>query len=93
VASPGDYDVERSVRRTALIRSVATVTVELVFVTWRVLVSVVAKCGLWGVMRNILSYASPLILFSSLFLTYLLPYLSFPLRIDPLHFQVGCRKR
>jgi len=28
-----------------------------------------------------------------LFLTYLLPYLSFPLRIDPLRFQTGCRKR
>ena len=27
------------------------------------------------------------------FLTYLLPYLSFPLRIDPLCFQAGCRKR
>jgi len=35
-----------------------------------------------------ISYASPLILFPSLFLTYL-----FPLRIDPLHFQAGCRKR
>jgi len=31
--------------------------------------------------------------FSSLFITYLLPYLSFPLRIDPLHFQAGCCKR
>ena len=27
------------------------------------------------------------------FLTYLLPYLSFPLRIDPLRLQAGCRKR
>ena len=27
------------------------------------------------------------------FLTYLLPYLSFPLRTDPLHFQAECRKR
>jgi len=27
------------------------------------------------------------------FLTYLLPYLSFPLRIDPLLFQAWCRKR
>ena len=27
------------------------------------------------------------------FLTHLLPYLSFPLRIDPLHFQAGYRKR
>jgi len=27
------------------------------------------------------------------FLTRLLPYLSFPSRIDPLHFQAGCRKR
>ena len=25
------------------------------------------------------------------FLTCLLPYLPFPLRIDPLHFQAGCR--
>jgi len=30
---------------------------------------------------------------SGCFLTYLLPYLSFPLRIDPLRFQVGCCKR
>jgi len=35
----------------------------------------------------------PLILFSSFFLTYLLPYLSFPSRIDPLHFRPRCRKR
>jgi len=35
------------------------------------------------------SYASPLILFSAFFLTYLLPYLSFPLRINPLCFQAG----
>ena len=27
------------------------------------------------------------------FLTYLLSYLSFPLRIDPISFQAGCRKR
>ena len=27
------------------------------------------------------------------FLTYLLRYLSFPLRIDPLRFQAECRKR
>ena len=31
--------------------------------------------------------------FLNCFLTYLLPYLSFPLRIDPLRFQAGCRKR
>ena len=31
--------------------------------------------------------------FLHFFLTHLLLYLSFPLRIDPLHFQVGCRKR
>ena len=37
-------------------------------------------------------YASQVILFCSLFLSYLLPYLSFPLRIDPLHFQEGCCK-
>ena len=35
-----------------------------------------------------ISYASTLIIFASLF-----PYLSFPLRIDPLRFQAGCRKR
>ena len=56
-----------------------------------------------------ISYASPLVLFPSLFLTYLLPYLSFPLRItyhirlletvqpqlriDPLCFQARCRDR
>ena len=40
-----------------------------------------------------ISYASSLILFSSLFLTYLLPYLSFPLRIYALRFQAICRKR
>jgi len=34
------------------------------------------------------SYASPLILISSLF-----PYLSFPLRIDPLHFHARSHKR
>ena len=34
------------------------------------------------------AYDSPLILFSSLFL-----YLSPPLRMDPLRFQAGCRKR
>jgi len=31
--------------------------------------------------------------FLHFFLTYLLPYLSFPLRIDALRFQAGCRKR
>jgi len=31
--------------------------------------------------------------FLHFFLTYRLPYLSFPQRIDPLHFQAGCRKR
>jgi len=35
-----------------------------------------------------ISYAFPL----TFFLAFLLPYLSFPLRIDPLHFQVGCPK-
>ena len=29
----------------------------------------------------------------SFFLTYLVFYLSFPLRIDPVHFQTGCHKR
>ena len=37
--------------------------------------------------------ASPLTLYLHLFLTYHLPYLSFPLRTDLLHFQAGCRKR
>ena len=32
-------------------------------------------------------------LFFHFFLTYLLPYLYFPLRIDLLHLQAGCRKR
>ena len=36
--------------------------------------------------------ASPLILFFHFFFSYLLPYLSFLLRIDPLRFQAGCRK-
>jgi len=40
-----------------------------------------------------ISYASPLILYLHFFLTYLLPYLSFPVSIDPLHFQAGCRIR
>ena len=31
--------------------------------------------------------------FSSLFLTYILPYVSFPLRLDPLRFRAGCRNR
>jgi len=31
--------------------------------------------------------------FLHFFLIYLLPYLSFPLTIDPLHYQAGCRKR
>jgi len=40
-----------------------------------------------------ISYASSLILFIHFFLTHFLPYLSFPLRIHPLRFQTGCRKR
>ena len=47
----------------------------------------------WRYICLFILYASPLIIFSSLFLTYLLPYLSFPLRIDPLHFQAGCHKK
>ena len=39
-----------------------------------------------------ISYASPLTLFSSPF-PYLSPYLSFPLRTDPLRFQAGCCRR
>ena len=38
------------------------------------------------ILRLFKSYASPLILFTLLSLAYLLPYLSFPLRIDPLRF-------
>jgi len=37
-----------------------------------------------------MSYASLLIFFLHFFLTYLLPYLSFSSRIDPLRFQAGC---
>ena len=40
-----------------------------------------------------ISHASPLIPFLHFFLTHLLPYLSFPLRIDPLRFQTGCREK
>ena len=36
---------------------------------------------------------SHLSFFLQFFNTYLLPYSTFPLRIDPLHFQAGCRKR
>ena len=43
--------------------------------------------------RLFISYASPLILFSSLFPYLSPPFLSFPLRIDPLHFQAWCYKR
>ena len=67
----------------------------------------VTLCRLQGVLRPdwifdfgaiyivclFISYASPLILFSSLFPSYLLPYLSFPLRTDPLCFPAGCCKR
>jgi len=48
-----------------------------------------ALCILFVSLHNLL----PQFLFSSLFLTYLLPYLSFPLRTDPLRFQAECRKR
>jgi len=34
-----------------------------------------------------------LLAYLSLLLTYFLPYISAPLRIDPFHFQAGCRKR
>ena len=40
-----------------------------------------------------ISYAFPLTFFVHFFLTYLLPYLSFPLRIDPLRFQARCCER
>ena len=65
----------------------------------------VAPCGLRGIMRPWLNFLFQcyilfaclyrrlphLFFFSSLFLTYLLPYSSFPLRIDPLCFQTRCR--
>ena len=38
-------------------------------------------------------YCLLLSFFLHFFLTNLLPYLSFPLRIDPPCFQAGCRKR
>ena len=50
---------------------------------------------LWRHMSTVclfISYAFPLILFSSLF-PYPLSYFSFPLRIDPLRFWAGCLKR
>jgi len=40
-----------------------------------------------------LYFMLPTSFFLHFFLTYLVPYLSFPLRIDPLRFQAGCRKR
>jgi len=65
-----------------------------------------APCGRRGVMHPwfdfsfqryivclFISYTSPLIFFLHFFLSYLLPYLSFPLKIDPLYFQATCRKR
>ena len=42
---------------------------------------------------NVYIVCFPTYPFASLFLTYLLPYLSFPLKIDPLRFQAGCRKK
>jgi len=42
---------------------------------------------------NVYIVCFPTYPFASLFLTYLLPYLSFPFKIDPLRFQAGCRKR
>jgi len=67
-----------------------------------------ASCGLRGVMRPWFDFwfrryiyilfvclyrMLPRLFFLHIFLIYLLPYLSFPLRIDPLPFQAGCRKR
>ena len=43
--------------------------------------------------RLFILYATPSIFFLHFFLTYLLPYLSFPLRIDPFHSQAGYHKR
>jgi len=72
--------------------SLTPVKSTLVLPFWYQLTWVVPDKGPLNMCSSIL-YASPLILFSSLFLTYLLPYLSFPLRTDPLRFQAGCRKR
>ena len=49
----------------------------------------------WRYMHCLLVYivCSPTYPFFLFFLTYLLPYLSFPLRTDPLYFQARCRKR
>jgi len=49
----------------------------------------------WRYMHCLLVYivCSPTYPFFLFFLTYLLPYLSFPLRTDPLCFQARCRKR
>jgi len=68
-------------------------------------VTTVASCGLWGVicpwfdfwfcccylMFPLYRVLPHLSFYSSLF-PCLLPYLSFSLRIDPLHFQAGCVK-
>jgi len=43
-----------------------------------------------GIKRHLLAY---IVCLATFFLTYLLPYLSVPLRIDPLRFQSECPKR
>ena len=51
---------------------------------------ILALCVLFACLYRMLPHSS---FFLHVFFTYLLPYLSFPLRIDPLRFQAGCRKR
>ena len=46
--------------------------------------------GAGGIKRHLLDY---IVCLATFFLTYLLPYLSVPLRIDPLRFQSECPKR
>ena len=66
-----------------------------------VCVKIIASCKGWMfflrhsvyIICLFTSYASHLSFFLHFFLTYLLPYLSFPLRILPLCFQAGRHKR
>jgi len=47
-------------------------------------------CILFACLYRMFSHLS---MFLHFFLTYFLPYLSYALRVDPLHFQAGCRKK
>jgi len=47
--------------------------------------------ALYGLLVHIICF--PTHPFFHVFLTYLLPYLSFHLRIDPFRYQAGCHKR